>query len=133
MIEAEKLKYLKPDNEVLEAFFKLININLCGKSYREILSLYFDHLPLFPNIAIPNYSKSPETFFRAMRCDDEPKEIKRLSYPPPEIARLGRLNIDGYPVLYTSDKPLISIWEINAQPNELIYVGIWRASDVGCQ
>lgn len=124
-----QIKYLKPEDELLEGFFHLTNLNLSGLKYKEFIKIYFDHLPLIPDISIPCYSKKPETLFRAMRCKNEPNTINRLSYPPPEITKAGRLNIEGHPVLYTSDKPLISFLEIDAQPKEYIYVGIWKAKD----
>jgi len=121
------IPYLKSEKETLDAFFKLNNINLYGKTFNEISKIYFEHFPVLPEIIIPNFYNKPQTFFRALRCDKIPMDVGRFCYPPPELTKMGRLNIEGMPVLYTSDKLLISVLEIDAKPGEIIFIGIWYA------
>lgn len=119
--------YLESEEQILSAFFKLNNVNFYGKSFNEISKIYFDHLSVLPDIVMPNFYDKPQPFFRSFRCDTIPTEISRFCYPPKDLTKLGRLNIDGFPVLYTSDKPLISVLEVDAKPGEIIFTGIWYA------
>src|SRR5580704_10362194 len=33
--------------------------------------------------------------YRGVRCEERPSSIRRISYPRPEIVKLGRMNRDG--------------------------------------
>jgi hypothetical protein len=125
-MEHSSLPYLPSDLETINGFLRLLNLDLSTKSHTEVLSLYFHHVPFLPAVPIPCHSPKPETVFRVVRCSEIPRGPARLGHPPAELTPRGRLNIARHPVFYTSDKPLISILEMNPQHGEELYVGIWN-------
>jgi hypothetical protein len=63
------------------------------------------------------------TFWRGRRCDRGGHDnLSRLSYPPPAIAKAGRLNDAGSPCLYAATKRETVLAELDAAEDDYIHL-----------
>lgn len=92
------------------------------KRYTNILLSYFNGIKAFESKIVEVVT----TFTRA-RLNDGPgfyfKNIKEMKYPPVEKARINRANLPGEPILYCSDDPGTTLFEVRPQK-----VGDWITS-----
>ena len=67
--------------------------------------------------------------FRGVKWDERPNQISKLSYPPGDYARLGRLNRDGQPVFYASCAGPGVFYELRAEPGCRVAFSTWRVTE----
>jgi hypothetical protein len=73
------------------------------------------------------YAKRDNLLFRGVVCDERPRTIDRISYPPADkVTRLGRLNRIGQPMFYSSRAAPAVYYELHAKPGHRIAVSTWE-------
>lgn len=68
--------------------------------------------------------------YRARRIDnvDQVKEWKDIWTAPPSFIGAGRVNDVGEPLLYTASDPLTALYEIHAEPGDLVAMSLFRST-----
>lgn len=84
--------------------------------------------PLFDAYEILSVGLERANIFWRARIVDEVKwpNVEDLNYPPPEVARQGRLNDAGSPCFYLSKDIQTALLEINAKEGQLVQVAGFR-------
>jgi hypothetical protein len=68
--------------------------------------------------------------FRAVRCDERPTTVRRISYPMPHhVTENGRLNRAGSPLFYCSRAAPSAFFEIHAKQGDTIALSRWRLTE----
>ena len=70
-----------------------------------------------------------QRLYRGVRCPERPEKISRISYPPADIASLGRLNRPGQPKFYCSAGGPPVFYELHAQRGDLIGFSEWETTE----
>jgi hypothetical protein len=74
-----------------------------------------------------NYVTTKSRLFRGVVCDERPRTIDRISYPPAAlITKLGRLNRERQSVFYSSCGAPAVYYEIHAQVGDRVAVSTWE-------
>ena len=85
--------------------------------------------PLFDIYKILSFGlgRGNNTFWRARIVESGPwPRLKDLDYPPPEKARVGRLNDAGSPCFYLAGRVETSLLEVEAKEGQLIQVAAFK-------
>ncbi len=86
--------------------------------------------PLFTGyqVSVPCFKKSVYVY-RGRICD-KPKNIRDISYPPPEaITRYGRLNNIGESIFYGAIVRNVPFFELDARVGDTIALSTWKSTD----
>jgi hypothetical protein len=76
------------------------------------------------------YLTTDNQLFRGVVCEERPRTISRISYPPEEkVMRLGRLNRIGQPIFYSSRAAPAIFYEIHAQAGQRIALSTWEITE----
>ena len=67
-------------------------------------------------------------FWRAQIIPEYPQDIRRLSYPPPEFAKQGRVNQAGAPRFYCSYSRRAAVFEISSHQGDEVTIGRWEVT-----
>jgi hypothetical protein len=81
--------------------------------------------------------------YRGVRCEERPSSIRRISYPPSKIVKLGRMNRDGQPRFYGCAGPRppagrilnpaaaapAVFYELRAKVGDRIALSAWEATE----
>jgi hypothetical protein len=68
--------------------------------------------------------------FRAVKCDQRPTTVRRISYPPPDHVREdGRLNRAGSPLFYCSAGAPSAYFEIRAKQGDTLALSRWKLTE----
>jgi hypothetical protein len=70
-----------------------------------------------------------QRLYRGVRCPERPEKISRISYPPADIASLGRLNRPDQPKFYCSAGGPPVFYELHAQRGDLIGFSEWETTE----
>jgi hypothetical protein len=72
-----------------------------------------------------------ERFFRAVSADlySLPTNKDCLQYPPPQVTRLGRANVEGKPVFYCANNEIVAMKEIQPSEGDYLVVGEWFSKE----
>ncbi|WP_027800246.1 RES family NAD+ phosphorylase [Paraburkholderia dilworthii] len=87
--------------------------------------------PLFSHYKIlsVNWGKG-SIFWRARIVQDTPfKNLAEMNYPPPHVARVGRLNDAGSPCFYVAARKETAIAEIDAEEGHLVQLAGFRVHE----
>lgn len=102
------------------------------KSIDEIIYSEFD---IFPNVIQPMKINDFELqFFRVRELNSftNPNIFAEHSYPPINLARMGRCNFSNHPVFYASNDPLVALLEVirdNEYSNKKYCISSWELVD----
>jgi len=75
------------------------------------------------------YINAGNIIYRGIKWDNRPDLISQLSYPPTEIAQLGRLNRSGQAVFYASCAPPGVFYELKAGEGSRIAFSQWEVKE----
>lgn len=130
-----------PTKKIIDKGLKsIVSADFSSFSVLEIHDYILKQLELLPyKNQIFDTEKTPFTLniSRARRAEDIDGILdntlpRTFSYPPADVAPLGRLNIENNPVFYGSDSFLSSVRELKKMsPSDEYYVGIWELDIVG--
>lgn len=74
--------------------------------------------------------RTDNILFRAVRCDERPTTVRRISYPSPEhVKENGRLNRAGSPLFYCSRAAPSAYFEIRAKQGDKIALSRWTLTE----
>lgn len=114
-----------------------MNLDDCEKIFEEALSCTSEEsfcdavAPLFRHYQILSVDWGRGSiFWRARIIDNKPFEnLSEMDYPPPNIAKIGRLNNAGSPCFYVAAKIETAIAEVDAKEGQLIQLAGYRVLD----
>lgn len=115
-------------HEVRELIRQLNRVDLDRAEYqyiRQQINRLFDGLSI--RGITPHKSSR---LYRGIKYQNRPLETKQLGYPPPELVmNYQRCNPPNQPVFYCSPDPACVLYELNVQPNDLIYLSKWSVNN----